>query len=202
MTTKGRKPKAPPEVVSLHEARQRREVEGLVDEINQSIRGMTDRIGEIVDVYHRWEAQNPDKAVSSRDKLEMVSLGFVGPAGFIRCHEEHRVPRIALHGMQAGFPTFDPTEEAERAMCPALESGRCQSVLQAFPLPPCILLGGEVQQAFAPNYLSSVGEAVLDGSWRSSPAEEKKRFARAKALVRKHDKLEDEAERRGRKKPE
>jgi hypothetical protein len=186
-------------VVSLDNARRKRELDELTNQLRSLSGQMTGVVARVVARYHAWEAEHPKQAVLPVIKLEMVELGFIGPAGYARCHEEHRLPGLALYGSQAGGAVPTDEEFAQQVMCPALENGSCRNVLEVFDRPPCILLGGEVQQLLAPDAISSVVEAVLDGDWRDSPEEEKKRFARAEKLVRKYEKLEESASAKRRK---
>jgi hypothetical protein len=188
-----KKPDAKPAdpVVSLDSVRKKRELDEITNHLRSLSGQMTGAIAEVIARYHAWEVEHPDKAVLPVVKLEMIELGFIGRAGYARCHEEHRLPSYALYGSWTGGVIPTDEELSQNAMCPALERRRCRTVLEVFGVPPCIFLGGEVQQALAPDSLANIVEAVLAGEWRDSPEEEKKRFARAERLIRKYEKLEE-----------
>lgn len=181
------------DVISLDDARNRRRAEEAVAKIKEISAGVTDRVAEIVAVYRDWEAHHPDKAILPVDKLEMITFGFVGTVGLSRCREEHRLPGSAIWGTRAGVFLSDE-ELAQNVMCPALESGRCLNVQKVFGCPACIMLGAELQQAIAPRAMSGLEQEVLDERWSRPMKGEKARFARAKKLVTKYDKLEQVSE--------
>lgn len=176
------RPETPEGVISLDRAR----AERLVDEVKTLADQLAASVGETVAAvlkgYRAWERANPEAAVRSVERLEMIRLGFVGPGGFDRCHREERVPRSA-------YPWDDPIHDDDRRaaqvlMCPLMEARRCESVWSAFNTPPCYLLLLEAHDALGRGADDwKVGE-VLGDFGKLPPDQYRKTFARADRLIR------------------
>ena len=176
--------------------REHRAIENLVQD-------MTARADEgtavIVEAYRAWERAHRDQALRTHEKLEMAANGFVGRVGFHKCHDETRLPVLAFlsgAGREPEDGVRGDDELAERMLCPALESGKCRAIWEAMKLPPCRLLLLEIHHGLGGGGGPDWGvTTALDAVGRTKPEEYERTFARAKALVKKYDELEERAER-------
>lgn len=168
----------------------------LTEEIVSVTSEMTERldatIADALDIYRTWEHDNPDTALKAHHKLAMIRYGFVGPGGFARCHQPHRLPETAFFLAKGGIDERIQRDEdaAELVMCPAMQAERCQGVWRAMRIPPCQLLLLEVLQGLGGGVLDdSVDEVLSD--WACARDQEETdpapaSFARAARLVRKY----------------
>lgn len=143
----------------------------------------------IVAMYREWERTNPELALRPRNKTAMVRLGFVGPGGFDRCREPHRLPESAFRG-EDGEPAEEIQSDrdgSEVLMCPAMESRACQGAWRGMGMPPCYLLLLEVDHGLGGGCQDDRVPEVLDdfGKW-PGPEEYAESFARAEELLRRH----------------
>jgi hypothetical protein len=156
-------------------------------------------VAAVIESYRAWEAGCPDDALRTDHKTEMVRLGFVGQAGFERCHEPHRLPWLAFFTFTARVPEHEVDEDdqslAEVMMCPAMQAGRCEPIWRAVGLPPCKLLLLEIHHGLGGGSACVGVDGVLRELDEQTPPdrEHEASFRRAKRVKRHHDKLETDA---------
>ena len=167
--------------------------EKMTDEILSLGRALTRTVDEavanIVGGYRAWEGANPDLALKPRHKLAMVRLGFVGPGGFNRCHEPHRLPETAflLEDGDVSEEIRSDHRASEVIMCPAMEANVCQGAWRGMQMPPCYLLLLEVHHGLGGGALDDRVQEVVDdfGQW-GGPEEYAESFARAERSVQRY----------------
>jgi hypothetical protein len=177
-------------VVDLQEKQLEKLTEEVVSLGEQLTKGVEARVAAILDVYRTWERQHPDDAVKPHHKLAMIRYGFVGPGGFTRCHELHRLPETAFFLEDGDIDErIRRDDDASKVlMCPAMEAGRCQGAWRAMQMPPCYVLLLEVYQGLGGGAMDDAVDEILDdwGLWRGPDENEevKESFARAERLLR------------------
>ncbi len=185
-TTQADAPPTAEESAEVVDLRQKK-LEQLTTEIialSQSMAAALDsKVALIVGAYRQWERAHPQQALKPKHKLPMVRLGFIGPGGYQRCHEPHRLPDAAFEDDQVRFDN----EASEIVMCPAMEDDLCEGVWRGMSMPPCCLLLLEVNHAMGGGVLDDGVQWVVDdwGKWHG-PEHHADSFARARELVEKH----------------
>lgn len=177
------------EVVSLSHKR----VEKLTGEIQTLAKAMTaqtdEQVATIVGQYRQWELEHPETALHPKHKLAMVRYGFVGPGGYVRCHEPHRLPQTAFFLDDGGVDEQIRRDQdaAEVVMCPAMEAGLCKGVWSAVRMPPCYLLLLEVYDGLGGGAIDDSVQEVVDdvGLW-DGPEQCEESFARGERAVKKY----------------
>ena len=160
-------------------------VESLTDAIGRQI---DEGVAEVLEHYRAWEEEHPEDAVARIDKMAMVRLGFIGPGGFDRCHETHRLPTDAfISEDDLGDAVLDDYVGAEELMCPAKEAGRCKKIWKEIGMPPCCLLLLEVNQGLGGGIWDERVGLILSelGRWHK-PERYEDSFRAAERLKRKH----------------
>jgi len=155
----------------------------------EGIRAQLDeQVGALLALYRAWERENPHDALRGYERIEMVRFGFVGSAGFVKCHEPERMPAFYLSDLE-------DEEHAEYVMCPAKERGNCKPIWSALGLPPCVLLLLEVHQGLGGKADDLGIHAAVSsfGRWHPGP-EHSRGFVAAARLVRKARKEEAKAD--------
>jgi hypothetical protein len=179
-------------VVDIQEKRVEKLTERVVSLSEAITKGVDARVAALLDLYRTWERQHPDDALKPHHKLAMVRYGFVGPGGFTRCHEPHRLPQIAFLLADGGVDERieRDNDASEVVMCPAMEAGLCQGAWRAMQMPPCHLLLLEVYQGLGGGAMDDAVDQVLDdvGCWYDPDDNDelKESFARAERLLRKY----------------
>lgn len=175
-------------VIDLRDKR----VEKMGEEIQSLGRAMSsaldEQVGHLVGQYHEWERAHPDEALKPHHKLAMVRYGFIGPGGYVRCHEAGRLPEVAFISDDGVSEEIERDyDAAEVLMCPAMESRRCEGVWRGMQMPPCYLLLLEVHRGLGGGAIDDSVQEVLDdvGCWEG-PEQKAKSFARARAILKKH----------------
>lgn len=191
---KKRKPKADGAApIDLEKARLERLARRFRALMKESGEALDRMVALVLEAYRAWERGNPERALHGYQRMEMVRLGFVGPGGFQRCHEEGRLPRDAFDDDDPAME--DDREAADLLMCPAMEGGRCEPIWTALQLPPCQLLLLEIHQAVGASADDVTVQSAVGDFGRWPPGEqERKNFARAERLLRKA-RGEDEGDR-------
>lgn len=179
-------------VVRLDVKRAEKTMEQASSLMDGIVRGTDEAVALIVDHYREWERENPDAVIRQGDKMAMVRLGFIGNAGFDRCHETGRLPTDAFFGEDGWLEDelLDDLLGADALMCPAKESGACQAVWRGVGLPPCQLLLLEVYSGLGGGaYDERVGAILHDYTHDgpTGPDAFAKSFAEAKRLVKRYE---------------
>lgn len=177
------------EVVDLADKR----VDKLSGEIQSLAKAMCAQLDEqvatIVGQYRQWENEHSEIALQPKHKLAMVRYGFVGPGGFERCHEPHRLPETAffLDDGDVDAQIRRDHDAAEVLMCPAMEAGRCKGVWSGVRMPPCYLLLLEIHDGLGGGAIDDSVQEVVDdvGCW-GGPEQCAESFARGERAVSKY----------------
>ena len=184
-----RKPKAAAKVVDIGVKRAEK-IDGELRSLGRAItKGLDDQVALIVDSYHAWEQAHPDLALTPSHKIEMVRYGFVGRAGFERCHEPDRLPEEAfiLEDGDIDRRIWRDHDASEVLMCPAMEAGVCEGAWRGMGTPPCHLLLLEIHRGLGGGTRDEAVEQVVDDfRIRGGPEECAESFARGARVAAKH----------------